>query len=131
MEPRPNPCSSLPEPPATVRKRPSVRYAPLEDSLILWYGPVVAAASLLEEGGGMMVRLGEQVELGDASPATTTGVSALGITLGVPGATPPGSPDAGPTVMTAGQYVASLSREFRALKDVPDDDDTVDFDPDI
>jgi hypothetical protein len=66
----------------------------------------------------------------DDGLSTATGASAVGITMGMSGAAVPTTPVTQP-LMTANQYVAALSRDFRALPDVPDDDESVDFDPDL
>ena len=76
-----------------------------------------------------MVKPWQQTASG-SSPTTATGASAVGFTMGMSGVIPRTDPITEP-LMTASQYVAVLSRDFRALPDVPDDDETVDFDPDV
>jgi len=79
-----------------------------------------------------MTRPGQhQAVSSSAAPlSTATGASAVGIVMDMSGAAVSPGPVTQP-LMTASQYVAVLSRDFRALPDVPDDDDTVDFDPDL
>jgi hypothetical protein len=66
----------------------------------------------------------------ETAPETATGASVVGFTMGMSGAAAPRTSMVQPT-MTASQYVATLSRDFRALPTAPEDDGTVDFDPDL
>lgn len=77
-----------------------------------------------------MVKPWREMTASDGSPTTATAASAVGITMGMSGVAAPAGQTIQP-LMTASQYVAALARDFRALPDVPDDDSTVDFDPDL
>jgi hypothetical protein len=80
----------------------------------------------------MMVKPWQEQHTAAAQAVTATGASAVSVTMGISGAAvQAGGPNGHEVTMTASQYVAALSRDFRALPDAPDDDSSVDFDPDL
>ncbi len=79
----------------------------------------------------MTVATSWQEQTASAPSVTGVGGTLIANTVGIAGvAIEPVAPEQTGASMTAGQYIATLSQSFRALPDAPDDDDTIDFEPD-
>jgi hypothetical protein len=80
----------------------------------------------------MTVATSWQEQTASASSVTGVGGTVIANTVGIAGVAiePVAAAANGGASMTAGQYIATLSQAFRALPDAPDDDESIDFEPD-